>query len=96
MLFFAFLRLVVEDEGDGEFGADQLAIAAGQAFGFFFDSGQPVALVVELGAHVQDLARAIFRAKTAALAPDFIYMDVTERPSVGVMVKRNTPQLHVR
>lgn len=86
--------LVVEGEGNGKLGADQLAIAAGQAFGFVLDGSQPVALVVELGAHVQDLDCAIFRAKTAALAPDFIDMDVTERLCVGVMVKRSAPQLH--
>ena len=95
VLYFGLgLYLGVKGECNGELGADQLAIATGQAFGFVLDGGQAVALVIELCAHVQHFAGAKFRAKTASFASYFVDVNVTERLCAGVLVKRSSPQLH--
>ncbi len=62
---------------DRKIGADGFTEVAVHAILFFFHIGIMIALAIELIGKSQDVLRAIFDAKTAALAPLNIDMELS-------------------
>jgi hypothetical protein len=79
---------------DGELRTDLLAEVTGHTGRRLGHKGGVISLAVEGLGHLQDMARTVFHAQTAALASGFYDMDLARRRRFVFQIKGLSPELH--